>query len=144
MTVEGMRQVVLPSVEVEVPEWDGTVTLRALTRAQVRQCRDHATQDGKVDLDIYDLAVLAYGVAEPDLVESEGLEEAIRLLRLQPVSLIWRLVRETVRLSGLTPDAPFRSRTADDDRQRGVSGTSDTPGDRRDDAGGDEKPDDTC
>lgn len=141
--MEGMRQVVLPSVEVEVPEWDGTVTLRALTRAQVRACRDHATVEGKVDLDTYDLAVLAYGVADPDLVESEGLEEAIRLLRLQPVSLIWRLVRETVRLSGLTPDAPFRSRTADDAGQRGVHGTSTAEGSGGDDLGRDEKPDDS-
>lgn len=140
-TVDAMRNVSLPTLEVEVSEWGATILLRALTRAQVRECREHAQieQDGKprLDLDTYDLAVLAASFADPQLLAEITMEEAVDLLRAQPIGLIWDLVRKAVSLSGLGPDAPFRSRTADHDRPGGVSGTSDTPGAGRNDLGGD-------
>lgn len=143
-TLASLQTVVLPTLEVEVPEWEATVLLRALTRAQIRDCREAATVDGKVDLDTYDLTLLAAAVAEPDLIGEAGMTEVVRLLRAQPVQVVYRLVREAVRLSGLAPGAPFRSRTADDDRQRTVPGASAVPGVGVGDGGGDAPADEPC
>jgi len=142
VTVAQVAGIVLPTAEVEVPEWDGTVTVRALTRGQVRACRQGATlgEDNRLDLDTYDLLVLAYGMADPDLI-GEGEEEALRLLRAQPVPLVYRLVREVVALSGLGPDAQFRRRTGDDERRDAPDGPSDHQGAGGDDRGGDESED---
>ena len=119
----------LPTVEVEVPEWEATVLLRALTRAQVRLCREHSQlgEDKRIDLDTYDLSVLAYAMADPDLVDEVGIDEALTLLRSQPVGVVQRLVREAVAASGLGPDAPFRRRTADDVGRRDNDGTLPLP-----------------
>lgn len=118
VTVAQVAGVVLPTVEVEVPEWEGAITLRALTRGQIRDCRGRAAQeDGKLDLDTYDLAVLAWSIADPDLCAEVGIDEALRLLRAQPVQLVYRLIRECVRVSQLAGDAPFRGRAGDDDRR---------------------------
>lgn len=115
VTVAQLAGVVLPTVEVEVPEWGGTVTLRALTRGQIRDCRQRSgLPDSKLDLDTYDLTVLAWAFADPDLCGEVGVDEAISLLRAQPVSLVYRLLREAVAVSQLGGGAPFRSGTADD------------------------------
>ena len=113
-TVDSLRGVTLATVEVQVPEWDATVLLRALTRAQVRVCRDRATTEDGIDGDILDLSILACALADPDLIGEVGLDEAIALLQAQPVELAQRLVREALAVSGLVPAAPFRSGTEDD------------------------------
>lgn len=138
-TVDSLRTVTLPTVEVEVAEWEGTITLRALTRAQVRLCRETATlgDDKRIDLDTYDLSVLAYAMADPDLTGEVGIEEALVLLRAQPSNLIQRLVKEAVAASALGPSAPFRSGSPDDAGRRTDDGTLPLPTARRDDSAGD-------
>jgi hypothetical protein len=126
-TVKSIGAVALPTVELEVAEWEGSVVLRALTRAQVREAREAATVEGVLDADTYDMAIAALGFAEPDLVAEVGLDEAIRLLRAQPMSLIGKLLREILAVSGLGSGAPFRRGAADDAGRRNLSGASDSP-----------------
>jgi hypothetical protein len=142
VTTRRVAHPTLPTREVEVPEWDGTVLLRAITRAQVRDARGRSGwADGKLDLDTYDMVTLAYSFADPDLVAEEGVEEAVALLRAQPVGLIYRLLQECVGLSGMAREAPKSGGTGDDDRRRGVPGASDSEGPGGDDSRGDAAPD---
>lgn len=115
VTVQQMGGTVAATREITVPEWDdATVLLRALTRGQIREARKLATEDGTLDQDLFDLAVVAYAFADPDLTGTVGGEEAMRLLQAQPLTVISLLVREAVMLSALSEGAPFRRRTADD------------------------------
>ncbi|MFH0981747.1 MAG: hypothetical protein V2A79_09430, partial [Planctomycetota bacterium] len=67
--------ITLRRLDVPCPELGGRITLRAVTRGQVREARSFAVDDdGKEDADMLDLAILAFAFADPDLVKEHGLE----------------------------------------------------------------------
>jgi len=90
---------------VDVEEWDATVTIRAVTRAEYRDIMGRISEEG-YDAD---LETVATCWVDPDLGD-----EARELLAAQPAGIIGRLARAIVRLSGVA-EAGFRGRPEPDD-----------------------------
>ena len=85
---------------VEMPEWGGSVRVRALTRDEVGQARRRATVGGEVDADLVDLYLVCFGVIDPPLAPDHAL-----LLRNRSAGAVVRLVAVIAELSGLTERA---------------------------------------
>ena len=113
------RQVTLPEMSVEVPEWadqDGeipTVKFRQLTRGHIDDIQAWIAGKGDeiVPADIFGQLALVYAFAEPDLVTELGVDEALEVLRAQPLQLLTRLAGGIRDWTALDDDAPKGSKT---------------------------------
>lgn len=57
----------LNEIEVEVPEWGGTVKVREMTKAAQQRLRQQATVNGELDPDRLQILMLAECLAEPKI-----------------------------------------------------------------------------
>jgi hypothetical protein len=57
----------LPQETFFVPEWDGEVVVRGLSRGEALAARKEAWKSGEFDLLVYDMYVLMYGLVEPKI-----------------------------------------------------------------------------
>ena len=51
--------------EVEVPEWGGSVKVRAFSKAQQQEMRRASTVGGEIDAERLEMMMFVYGVIEP-------------------------------------------------------------------------------
>ena len=105
----------LPEQTVEVPEWGGSVRLRALTVGQLQDVRKRSTVKGEIDGELMDIHFLLEAMVEPRL----GLDQ-VGALTAKNNAVVSRLVREAVILSNAGPNAveeaaaAFREAAGDD------------------------------
>lgn len=134
-------QVVGKAEEVLLPELGGTVLVHGLTRAEMRLLWEKAgipaDEGQEVDTDLVDFLLAALGVVDPPLADT--LDGAVDVARSMSAGTLGRIVARVMWLSGLrglivppgqtkaVPAGPFPSGASDDDRQRDVPGTSDSP-----------------
>ena len=89
------------------------VTIRKLTRGQINDIQTYIAgldDETIVPADLFGLLVLAYSFADPDIIQTEGLEGALELLYTQPGDLLLELMAETREWSALDADAPKGSK----------------------------------
>lgn len=84
-----------PEAEVDVPEWGGSVKVKALSLASFQKAMEDATVGGKVDEQRATLHMLLAGVVEPPLTEDH-----YEMLRQKSVAPITRIVERIAALSG--------------------------------------------
>jgi hypothetical protein len=118
--------------ELNLPELDGTVLVRGLTRAELRDVRERSGVDtapsvDKVDGDLMDLLMIVHGLQEPRLLD-DGMDAAVEKARTLPAGSAARIVSRVMWLTGLrgwitpnegaepVPAGPFPGGTGDDDR----------------------------
>lgn len=90
----------LDEKEVFIPEWDGYVKIRGLTKAQQQAMRKQATVNGQMDTDKLETIMLASCLVEPAIT----LEQAEQL-KNKSAAAIDRILREILELAGLTEEA---------------------------------------
>ncbi|AVX31799.1 hypothetical protein CTH_2256 [Carboxydocella thermautotrophica] len=91
----------LDEKELFVPEWDGYVKIRGLTKAQQQAMRRQAsTANGQIDTDKLETIMLASCLVEPAIT----LEQAEQL-KNKSAAAIDRILREILELAGLTEEA---------------------------------------
>lgn len=90
----------LPEKVVEVPEWGGSVRLRALTVGQVADCRERSTVRGEVDGLQMDLHWLVEAMVEPQLTHDQ-----VGQLMAKSQAVVQRLVGEAVVLNSAGVEA---------------------------------------
>lgn len=94
-------------IEVYVPEWKGTVVVRAFTMDERKSVRDNAkifnekTNEFEIDVDQLDLATFIHGVREPEF----GMADLPWLKKDKNSGAIARVVRVIAEKSGMLPDS---------------------------------------
>lgn len=82
---------------VEVPEWGGSVKVRALTKGEAQRIRRETMgPNGEPDPEKLEAYLLAYGLAEPQIT----VEQAQALLEQKSNAVVERILREIVELNG--------------------------------------------
>jgi hypothetical protein len=101
---EILRKTELPSVEVKVPEWGGTVRVRALTAGE-RDAYELRMRDARQDGDAPNIRA---ALAVLTLVDGEGkplfAEHDAATLAVYHAKPLDRVFNAAARLSGITPD----------------------------------------
>ena len=135
--------------EIPLPELGGTVTVRGLTRLELRCLRERAGIGvGDVDEEQLDLLFVVFGLADPRLIDGDritddtAVAEAVNFARQLPGGTVAHIVARVMWLTGLrglteagADQGSFRGGTPDDDGRRDVPGASDSPGSGGDDGG---------
>jgi len=80
-----------------VPEWDGSVKLRGLTKRQQAMAVSQATINGRVDTDVVQLLVFIAGVVEPKFGP-----EHMGQLQEKAYGVIERVTQRIMTLSGMS------------------------------------------
>jgi len=94
---------------VEVPEWNGTVTIRALSLAQRNEMLMAVSEDDARDTERWNSLVLQAAFVDPVLTYDQAVQ--IGRLALGPVT---RLLDKIWDLSGLTPAGGLSKKAVDD------------------------------
>lgn len=90
----------LREVSVEVPEWGGAVTIKALTKGQQQEARELARVAGEVDWDRFEVQLVIASLIAPR-VDQEHFE----LLRRKSARAMDRLLIAVRALNSLEPTA---------------------------------------
>lgn len=87
--------------ELDVPEWGGTVLIRAFSKRRQQELRKQSVgPGGETDGEKLEMLLLTEGVIEP-----EFLPEHVDGLREKSAGVIDRIVRSILELSGMTAEA---------------------------------------
>lgn len=87
-------------VTVDVPEWKGSVKVKALTKGEHQACRTKSMKKGQVDPDLLELNLFCAGVAEPKFTTEDA-----GMLKRKATGPIERILKEILRVSGLDQNA---------------------------------------
>lgn len=117
-----LTQTTMPEEVVTVPEWEGDVLVRGLTKGAQQEMRkaaqtivwDGGAQSTKMDNEKFELALFMASVADPVFSE----DQAGQLLALS-AGAIDRVNKVAMRLSGMTPEGKT-SQAAVDAAQKSV------------------------
>lgn len=85
---------------IEVPEWGGSVKIKALSLGAWQDAMERSTVDGKVDDNLAGLHTLLVGIVEPEL-SAEDYEQ----LRNKGIDGVMRVMGEIASLSGVDANA---------------------------------------
>jgi hypothetical protein len=92
----------LKELEVEVPEWKGSVLVGALTLEErddvMAACMDNGRHDGKLDAQKLVRFLVLKGVKQPKFTEAQ--------LKKRSFKIVDRLANIIMELSGMKPEAP--------------------------------------
>ncbi|MDA8219193.1 MAG: hypothetical protein M0Z94_16430 [Dehalococcoidales bacterium] len=92
---------------VPVPQWDGAVRVRGLTKQQQQELRAQATNGGEVDQDLLELYLFVAGVVEPQFSQ----EQAI-LLRDKSAGAVDAVLKAIAEVSGMAAGAVKKAEAA--------------------------------
>ena len=89
----------LPEADIEIPEWGGTVKVRAITGAEVARAKSKATNPRSQDLDEikFNALLMVAGCVEPAFPPASE-EQLMRQIAAGPVA---RIAARIIELSGL-------------------------------------------
>lgn len=96
--------------EIEVPEWGGTLTVRALTLEERHKARENATENpetGEMNLPMFEALVLITGIADPQFTIAD-----LEWIKSQPSGVVDRVLKVIYRLSGIGPAAVTEKKDA--------------------------------
>jgi len=97
---------------VYVPEWNGSVRIRAFTKGRQQELRGMATdQRGKLDTEKLELQLFIYGVIEPKFVPIQMTE-----LREKSAGALDRVIKRIMAISGLSEESIAEAEKSDADR----------------------------
>lgn len=82
---------------VEVPEWGGSVRIKAFTKARQQEMRKRATIKGEIDTDRLEMFLFIEGVVEPRFT-ADHYEQ----LRGKNAGAVDKVLQEIARLSGVS------------------------------------------
>lgn len=85
--------------DVEVPQWDGVVTIRPFTKKAQQRARKQAMMDGEIDTDRLEMILFVEGVVEPKFTE-----EHYKDLQGKNAAAIDLVLQRIMALSGVTED----------------------------------------
>lgn len=89
---------------VDVPQWHGSVRIRAFSKKEQQAMRTEATIGGKVDDQLVEMLMFVHGVIEPRF----GADQ-YELLREKSAGAIDLVLQAILEASGLTPEARKRA-----------------------------------
>jgi len=97
---------------VYVPEWNGSVRIRAFTKGRQQELRGMATDHrGKLDTEKLELQLFIYGVIEPKFVPIQMTE-----LREKSAGALDRVIKRIMAISGLSEESIAEAEKSDADR----------------------------
>ncbi len=100
LTVEDiLSSVDVKEEEVEVPQWEGSVTIRPFTKEAQQRARKQARSDGEIDTDRLEMVLFIEGVVEPKFTE-EHYED----LRQKSAVAIDLVLQRIMAASGITDE----------------------------------------
>lgn len=85
---------------VDVPQWGGSVRIKAFSKAEQLEMRKAATIGGKIDVDRVEVLMFIHGVIDPQF--SEDQYEQLRQKSAGAIDLVLQAILEA---SGLTKEA---------------------------------------
>lgn len=86
--------------EMQIPEWGGTIELKALTKGEHQEARFASTKRGQIDADLLEINLLCAGVVDPVLTKEDA-----GILKRKNAGVLERIMREILKLSKLDADA---------------------------------------
>jgi len=98
LSAEQIRSIDLASMEMEIPEWGGSIAIKALSVAQRDEIVKASTPDGKFNGQIFTRQVVIQGVQAPKLTDDLVLQCGFKIID--------RISEQIQFLSGMKKEAP--------------------------------------
>lgn len=98
--------------DVEVPEWGGSVRIRAFTKARQQELRFMATdpRTQKLDNEKLELQIFIHGVIDPQFAPAHQTE-----LREKSAGALDRVLKRIMAISGMSDEAVAEAKKSDED-----------------------------
>ena len=102
LALDAIMSGTLPEQDVDVPDWGGTIKVRAITNSELARCKAHATNKRNGDLDEvkFNALVLVAGCVEPEFPPASEMQ-IMRQLTPGPVARIANVIMD---LSGFSDE----------------------------------------